>query len=111
MLVGVLFSDTHLIVHGWFPHCSSVCTPPQEEEGVSEMSDWDRYASDQYEILQAEEANEQENEYVSSPSPILFLVVSLPNCVTHSPLYIPRFEDEGENGLKEDKNEMLALLR
>ncbi len=30
------------------------------------MSDWDRYASDQYEILQAEEAYEQENEYVRS---------------------------------------------
>ncbi len=64
------------------------------------MSDWDRYASDQYEILLAEEAYEQESEYISSPSPILFLVVSLPNCVTHSPLYFPRFEDEGENGLK-----------
>ncbi len=98
------------------------------------MSDWDRYASDQYEILLAEEAYEQENEYIrsfsppslppsseeaydqeseynSSPSPILFLVVSLPNCVTHSPLYFPRFEDEGENGLKEDNNEILALLR
>ncbi len=66
----------------------------QDEAGVSEMSDWDRYASDQYEILLAEEAYEQENEYIrsfslppsseeayeqeneyiSSPSPILFLV-------------------------------------
>ncbi len=65
----------------------------------------------QYEILLAEEAYEQENEYISSPSPILFLVVSLPNCVTHSPLYFPRFEDEGESDLEEDRNEMLALLR
>ncbi len=49
----------------------------------------------------------QENEYIGSPSPILFLVVSLPNNVTHSPLYFPRFMDEGEIDLEEDKMEML----
>ncbi len=54
----------------------------------------------------SEEAYEQENEYIGSPSPILFLIVSLPNFVTHSPLYFPRFEDEVESDLEEDKMEM-----
>ncbi len=102
MLAGV-----YSLVCAWLvPSLLCRLYTPQEEAGVSEMSDWDRYASDQYEVLLFEEAHEQENEYISFPSPIL--VLSLRNCVTHCP---PRFEDEGENGLKEDKNEMLALLR
>ncbi len=36
-----------------------------------ETSDWDRYASEQYEILLAEEAYEEENEYVQTLPPYL----------------------------------------
>ena len=51
---------------------------PQDEGLGGDMSDWDRYASDQYEILLAEEAYEQENEYVQT----LRLFLLLGSCMS-----------------------------
>ena len=51
-----------MVGYAYDPEWFSMYPTSQDDGSDGEMSDWDRYAAEQYEVLLAEEAYEQENE-------------------------------------------------